>query len=609
MSNKNGKISPVKFNAGGSSSSSNKRSRRSPQKNKKNEDDDDNDAVQSTKTLQNEAVVSGSGGPATIQMKEVQTTLGNLEKNQATNTNNNNNNNNFANSKSNAMVEWIQSGLHKKQSPLLIKNWIATVLTLDGRDKFTKVLQYSSRLLGWYFAGLAATRSIPTTSGMVQQQQQQQQQQLYQALSTRFTSLYKSLVTSRKAFRMGRSVIEWDKIQSMGWGHYLGYLLRHPLAEGGGDDDDDDYDELEKEDCVGVGVDGDGEEASHHHSLGRYDTHPIPEEDEGEEERGDDDNDEDDDDGSWDGEETSATVEEKKDDTTTTTQHQPLSEKNKKVVSRPARPVLPSRVSSNIGWGPSNTTAIDVNASSSSSKSQHQHPPPPRTVSEMGRRMYQPYPSQSSSSFGSYKQLKGTSTSTLTKKTLSSPPTPAWKLIGGTLKLLGLMGFWAFDNLSFLTSSGFLDPITSDGTKSNNATTTTIRTKRKQRASEYAGRCYFVGGLAGLYVNLRSFWIHRNGALAEARRKHHDESATASNDKDDDDNGARRGALKKIEQRHFELFLALLKSICDVTVFSNNPGIDLHLKLRGKKNHEGFHCLCGLISASTVLYNNFPNAE
>ena len=68
-------------------------------------------------------------------------------------------------------------------------------------------------------------------------------------------------------------------------------------------------------------------------------------------------------------------------------------------------------------------------------------------------------------------------------------------------------------------------------------------------------------------------------------------------------------ALKKVEQKHFELFLALLKSICDVTVFSNNPGIDLHLKLRGKKNHEGFHCLCGLISASTVLYNNFSNAE
>jgi hypothetical protein len=92
---------------------------------------------------------------------------------------------------------------------------------------------------------------------------------------------------------------------------------------------------------------------------------------------------------------------------------------------------------------------------------------------------------------------------------------------------------------------------------------------------------------------------------------YHDESSAATSNykKGDDDDKARRGALKKIEQKHFELYLALLKSICDVTVFSNNPGIYLHLKLRGKKNHEGFHCLCGLISASTVLYSNFPNAE
>ncbi|KAL7448257.1 hypothetical protein ACHAWC_000480 [Mediolabrus comicus] len=243
----------------------------------------------------------------------------------------------------------------------------------------------------------------------------------------------------------------------------------------------------------------------------------------------------------------------------------------------------------------------------------------------MGRGMYRPYPSQSSTSFGSYTQLKdGT---TLAKKTTSSscpppPPTPAWKLIGGTLKLLGLMGFWAFDNFSFLTTSGFLDPIhlgnptstsnSSGATKSNSVTS--VRTRRKKWASENAARCYFMGGLAGLYVNLRSFWIHRNGALAEARRKYHDGS---SDDSSNDDNGdaqaqaqqQRRNALKKIEQKHFELFLALVKSICDVTVFSNNPGIDLHLKLRGKKNHEGLHCLCGLISASTVLYNNFPNVS
>eukprot|EP00577_Skeletonema_sp_RCC1716_P027452 CAMPEP_0113401720 /NCGR_PEP_ID=MMETSP0013_2-20120614/16855_1 /TAXON_ID=2843 ORGANISM="Skeletonema costatum, Strain 1716" /NCGR_SAMPLE_ID=MMETSP0013_2 /ASSEMBLY_ACC=CAM_ASM_000158 /LENGTH=153 /DNA_ID=CAMNT_0000286971 /DNA_START=289 /DNA_END=747 /DNA_ORIENTATION=- /assembly_acc=CAM_ASM_000158 len=152
------------------------------------------------------------------------------------------------------MKKWIQAGLEKKQSPLSIKHWIATVLTLDGRDKFTKVLQYSCRLLGWYFAALAARSSVAGGSsvggGMLQQQQ------FYQALSTRFTSLYKSLVTSRKAFRMGRSVIEWDKIRSMGWGHYLGYFLSHPLEEGAVKDANN-----EIEDC------GDGVGEGNRHSF------------------------------------------------------------------------------------------------------------------------------------------------------------------------------------------------------------------------------------------------------------------------------------------------------------------------------------------------------
>eukprot|EP00985_Skeletonema_marinoi_P003001 scaffold1236_cov138-Skeletonema_marinoi.AAC.18 len=424
-------------------------------------------------------------------------------KKRLTQSNNNNDSNNTADpsthnqsvsSVHSGSMKWIQTGLQKKQTPLNIKHWIATVLTLDGRDKFTKVLQYSCRLLGWYFAALAARSSSSAVSiaggGSSGGDGGMPPQQFYQALSTRFTSLYKSLVTSRKAFRMGRSVIEWDKIRSMGWGDYLGYLLCHPLEEGGANDAIKDV-----EDCGGVGE-------GNRHSLGRYDTHPILEEDEELD---------DDDDNSWNGDEKSAAVEEKKDDASTT--HQPPSEKNKKVVSRPDRPILPSRISSNIGWGPSNTTAaIEEDTSSSSPSQPHHHPPPPRTVSEMGRQMYRPYPSRSSTSFGSYQQLKGTtaaSTSTLSKQ--QTPLTPAWKLIGGTFKLVGLMGFWAFDNLSFLTSSGFLDPIASDS-KSN----ATIRTKRKQRASEYAARCYFMGGLAGLYVNLRSFWIHRNGALDEA---------------------------------------------------------------------------------------------
>ena len=58
---------------------------------------------------------------------------------------------------------------------------------------------------------------------------------------------------------------------------------------------------------------------------------------------------------------------------------------------------------------------------------------------------------------------------------------------------------------------------------------------------------------------------------------------------------------------NFVFIILSMQSCVDVMVFSNNPGIDLHLKLRGKKNHEGLHCLCGLISASTVLYDSFPN--
>ena len=96
--------------------------------------------------------------------------------------------------------------------------------------------------------------------------------------------------------------------------------------------------------------------------------------------------------------------------------------------------------------------------------------------------------------------------------------------------------------------------------------------------------------------------------LREARRL----SSPLVRNGDDDGNGRIDEALahlRQMECRQFELSLALLKSCCDFLVFSNSPGIDLHLKLRGRKNHEGLHCLGGLVSASTVLYNNFPSAK
>jgi len=489
----------------------------------------------------------------------------------------------------------IQTGIAAKRSPLQIKNWIACVLTLDGRDKFTKVLQYSSRLLCWYFATLAArklaTNGVDAADQLTQSMYSnvELRQQYYTAISKRFEVLYKSLVTSRKAFRIGRSVIEADKIANMGWGNYLSYMLLHPLAGGvAGADTSSCENELEER---------------QESTLSRYDTHPIPEENE----------DEDDEEASWNEEDeqsdndNDSLGEEKKEDVPNLSV---TKSKKKKVVSRPGRPKLPTKVSSNIGWGPATTSSSPQDASNTEaanieSSKQSTMKPPSRTVSEMGRHMYQAFPSRSSS-MGSYKQLKDTPSSL--PMTPTQPTTPGWKLIGGTMKLLGLMGFWAFDNVSFLTGSGFLDPIR--GNRGGDGDNNTIlvdpkasnRLKRKKRASEWAGRCYFAGSIGGLYVNVRSLWEHRNGKLKEAQ----DMLSKATSE---DDIKEAKDHLQKTKKKHFELGLALLKSCCDFMVFSNNPGIDLHMKYRGKKNHEGLHCVCGLVSASTVLYNNFPNSN
>ena len=44
----------------------------------------------------------------------------------------------------------LRAGISRKASPSYLKSWIALSLTLDGRGKVTKILQYGSRLLAWY---------------------------------------------------------------------------------------------------------------------------------------------------------------------------------------------------------------------------------------------------------------------------------------------------------------------------------------------------------------------------------------------------------------------------------------------------------------------------
>lgn len=152
----------------------------------------------------------------------------------------------------------------------------------------------------------------------------------------------------------------------------------------------------------------------------------------------------------------------------------------------------------------------------------------------------------------------------------------SWRTMCAMCKLLGLMGFWFGDNVSYLITTGFLE------------------SKRKESWQFFAARCYFFGALAGLYANLREIIEHRSN-LRESKDKFLLFGDTLT--------------WEKSQSKQFSITVALLKSCCDVLVFSNNAGIDLHKNYRGKKMHEGFHCLCGLVSASTVLYNYFPNAE
>ena len=355
-----------------------------------------------------------------------------------------------------------RAGLQRKTTAFSAQPWASLSLTLDGRDKITKVLQYLCRFLGWYLTG----KSGP--------------------MSKRFTSLYKSLATSRKAFRMGRSFVEVQKLRTMGLAELVLW-----------------------------------------HMKSHFDQVACDE---------------------------------------------------RKQESKPK--LLVRHASSNIGWGP--PTIIEERQG----REEQWRRPLYRSLSSMAyRRMYHPLVSSLSQSWG---------------KPIEQPrSTELWKAFGTALKMVGLFGFWAGDNVNFLCSSGFMDNFALPD-KERVARRKSLQTIVSRRANQ----AYFMGALAGLFVSWKSYWNYQSEKLQPARK-----SLQGMSDEDSDETKQTMRAFTKLQEREFSLFLALLKSCCDVMVFSNNPGIDLHKKLRGRKNYEGFHCMCGLISAGTVLYNNFPDAK
>ncbi|KAL7563826.1 hypothetical protein ACA910_019557 [Epithemia clementina (nom. ined.)] len=110
-----------------------------------------------------------------------------------------------------AFKAFISNGIRRKASVWDMEAWINLSLTLDGRDKITKLVQYIARFLSW---------SLPAT---------------LVAIKGRLDALKSSLSTSRKAFRLGRSVLEWQALSSMGlverWQQYYRQTIKADLEE------------------------------------------------------------------------------------------------------------------------------------------------------------------------------------------------------------------------------------------------------------------------------------------------------------------------------------------------------------------------------------------
>jgi len=348
------------------------------------------------------------------------------------------------------LPSFVHTGLQRKAPFRELKYWTALSLTLDGRDKITKVLQYSSRLLAWWFLSKARTSRN------------------FRGHAERFTSFYKSLGKSRKAFRLGRSVNEMQKISSLG---LLGLFCWHLKQQ---------------------------------HLEDSYKT------------KGD-------------------NVSDKK-----------TSEQN--------------------------DTSLDASLSGSASLD----------VSSKSR-IYHRMLSLLYSSLG-------------TVFSNDESRVQWWKVLGSSLKTIGMFGYWLGDNANFLTSSGALD---------NYSVPEKVRLTRRKRWLEFtskkANQFYFFATIVGLATNSYSYYrfFQPKTAIQQA-----EQGTEMNNGKSDTTT-----YVKQKEEKQFVLFLALLKSCMDIVVFSNNPGIDLHKKWRGRKNHEAIHCVCGLISAGTSLYNNFPDAK
>ena len=305
---------------------------------------------------------------------------------------------------STVVPSFLEVGLAKKLSPNAIKPWATLALTLDGRDKITKVLQYSTRLLGWYFASRNPHQS------------------------QRFLSLYKSLANSRKAFRLGRSVIEFDKLRSMGLFALIMWHMDKELGRGSETED------------------GDGAIA------------PKPK--------------------------------------------------------------------------------LHVQTMDSSA------------VADPGPSLYRSFSSMA------YQNVYRPVLSRFTNALKEEPSVELWKVLGTSVKLLGLLGFWLGDNVNYLSSSGAFDDYTL-----SESSRLSRRKSIATRAAERGTQAYFLGCLAGLAVNWKSYRKFHKETIVPAKKMIQQIPPASTKEIDQ-----AMKALKRHQEKQFSLFLALLKVRSDVHV-------------------------------------------
>ena len=200
-----------------------------------------------------------------------------------------------------------------------------------------------------------------------------------------------------------------------------------------------------------------------------------------------------------------------------------------------------------------------------------------------------------------------------------------YKIMATTIKTIGLCGFWACDNMSYLTMLGILDQ-QKQRHHSSVAATQNTTANRIQSLTVRANRFYFVSALSGLYVNIcsyREFFIkHKKKNTTTTTTMSLDMKKSSTSDDDDQENHNNKDTdtnssndeneqqqqihddLKLLRQERI-LQLAIVKSCCDLLVFSNNPGIDLWYQWRQVKLNEYIHCIAGMISSITVMYNQY----